>query len=130
MVNLWGQHFLDFHFPSNILYKRQYVQTSTVVLVINIDLFLFAPAQKMKGLMRKRSGTASRLQRALSAKSLRHEDPPRTPAPGTDTRTFLMEAPVQFCTVSKQSLIHGNLDSIFQKTFSLHFPRPISPSLT
>ncbi|KAI5712694.1 hypothetical protein M8J75_010502 [Diaphorina citri] len=54
---------------------------------------------KMKGLMRKRSGTASRLQRALSAKSLRHENsPPRTPAPGTDTRTFLMEAPVQFCT--------------------------------
>lgn len=52
----------------------------------------------MKGLMRKRSGTAARLQRALSAKSLRPESPPPTRPPTTDKRQFLMEAPVQFTT--------------------------------
>ncbi|XP_075223059.1 uncharacterized protein LOC142325326 isoform X2 [Lycorma delicatula] len=52
----------------------------------------------MKGLMRKRSGTAARLQRALSAKSLRPESPPPTRPATTDKRQFLMEAPVQFTT--------------------------------
>uniref|UniRef100_A0A1B6K974 Rho-GAP domain-containing protein n=1 Tax=Graphocephala atropunctata TaxID=36148 RepID=A0A1B6K974_9HEMI len=55
---------------------------------------------KMKGLMRKRSSTAARLQRALSAKSLRPESPPPPPRPvaPVDKRTFIMEAPVQFTT--------------------------------
>ncbi|XP_054265488.1 rho GTPase-activating protein 20-like isoform X2 [Macrosteles quadrilineatus] len=53
---------------------------------------------KMKGLMRKRSSTAARLQRALSAKSLRPESPPPAPRPlaPAEKRTFIMEAPVQF----------------------------------
>lgn len=62
----------------------------------------FCVLQKMKGLMRKRSSTAARLQRALSAKSLRPESPPPPPrsiAPA-DKRTFIMEAPVQFTAVS------------------------------
>lgn len=58
--------------------------------------------QKVKGLMRKRSGAAARLQRALSTKSLRSESPPshKTPLSGSEQRTFLMEAPVQFSSVS------------------------------
>lgn len=58
--------------------------------------------QKMKGLMRKRSSTAARLQRALSAKSLRPESPPPTtrPVAPAEKRTFIMEAPVQFSSVS------------------------------
>ncbi|XP_066994517.2 uncharacterized protein [Anabrus simplex] len=65
---------------------------------------------KMKGLIRKRSTTTSRLQRALSAKALRPGaaegstgDPPSSrdqalPRTGQDKRQFLMEAPVQFTT--------------------------------
>lgn len=71
--------------------------------------------QRMKGLIRKRSTTAARLQRALS-KTQRPGagespgDPTNTQSPGTrdqglplsgqDKRQFLMEAPVQFSTVS------------------------------
>ncbi|XP_065213661.1 rho GTPase-activating protein 20-like isoform X3 [Planococcus citri] len=57
-----------------------------------------ALTMKVKGLMRKRSGAAARLQRALSTKSLRSESPPshKTPLNGSEQRTFLMEAPVQF----------------------------------
>jgi hypothetical protein len=72
--------------------------------------------QKMKGLIRKRSTTAARLQRALSSKAQRPgagESPsdttsgPQTPGnrdqglprSGQDKRQFLMEAPVQFTTV-------------------------------
>jgi hypothetical protein len=71
--------------------------------------------QKMKGLIRKRSTTAARLQRALS-KTQRlgagesPGDPANTQPPGNrdqglplsgqDKRQFLMEAPVQFSTVS------------------------------
>lgn len=56
--------------------------------------------------MRKRSGAAARLQRALSTKSLRSESPPsqKTPISSLEQRTFLMEAPVQFSTVSIRSL--------------------------
>ncbi|XP_069705214.1 uncharacterized protein [Periplaneta americana] len=68
---------------------------------------------KMKGLIRKRSTTAARLQRALSAKALRpgtgdcSGDPASPQSPnrdqglprtGQDKRQFLMEAPVQFTT--------------------------------
>ncbi|PSN53413.1 hypothetical protein C0J52_21377 [Blattella germanica] len=69
---------------------------------------------KMKGLIRKRSTTAARLQRALSAKALRPgtgDNPgdassPQSPGnrdqglprTGQDKRQFLMEAPVQFTT--------------------------------
>nr|CAD7393500.1 unnamed protein product [Timema cristinae] len=60
--------------------------------------------KKMKGLIRKRSTTAARLQRALSAKTLRPETGPGDreqqvlPRGGQDKRQFLMEAPVQFTT--------------------------------
>ncbi|KAK7575590.1 hypothetical protein V9T40_011876 [Parthenolecanium corni] len=59
-----------------------------------------ALTMKVKGLMRKRSGAAARLQRALSTKSLRSESPPsqKTPLSTFEQRTFLMEAPVQFST--------------------------------
>ncbi|CAH1405678.1 unnamed protein product, partial [Nezara viridula] len=50
---------------------------------------------RMKGLMRKRPSPAARLTRALSAKSLRPESPPR-PAPQQAHRHFIMESPVQF----------------------------------
>ncbi|KAJ9577110.1 hypothetical protein L9F63_006318, partial [Diploptera punctata] len=66
---------------------------------------------KMKGLIRKRSTTASRLQRALSAKALRpgageSDSTPQSPGnreqglprSGQEKRQFLMEAPVQFTT--------------------------------
>uniref|UniRef100_A0A1B6DL33 Rho-GAP domain-containing protein n=1 Tax=Clastoptera arizonana TaxID=38151 RepID=A0A1B6DL33_9HEMI len=54
---------------------------------------------KMKGLMRKRSSTAARLQRALSAKSLRPESPPPQRANNVnEKRIFIMEAPAQFTT--------------------------------
>lgn len=69
----------------------------------------------MKGLIRKRSTTAARLQRALSktqrpgaGESLgdpTNSQPPGNrdqglPLSGQDKRQFLMEAPVQFSTVS------------------------------
>jgi hypothetical protein len=65
----------------------------------------------MKGLIRKRSTTAARLQRALSSKAQSPSDTtggPQTPGnrdhglprSGQDKRQFLMEAPVQFTTVS------------------------------
>nr|CAD7571706.1 unnamed protein product [Timema californicum] len=63
-----------------------------------------AHTMKMKGLIRKRSTTAARLQRALSAKTLRPETGPGDreqqvlPRGGQDKRQFLMEAPVQFTT--------------------------------
>jgi len=72
--------------------------------------------QKMKGLIRKRQTTAARLHRALSPKTQRPGagespgDPTNTQPPGNrdqglplsgqDKRQFLMEAPVQFSTVS------------------------------
>lgn len=58
-----------------------------------------ALTMRMKGLMRKRSTTASRLQRALSAKRLEPEDQ-SLPKDGQDKRVFLLETPVQFTTVS------------------------------
>ncbi|XP_024080910.1 rho GTPase-activating protein 20-like isoform X3 [Cimex lectularius] len=52
---------------------------------------------RMKGLMRKKSSTATRLQRALSAKSLRPESPPpRQGPPQAEKRQFIMETKVQF----------------------------------
>ncbi|XP_073993009.1 rho GTPase-activating protein 20-like isoform X3 [Rhodnius prolixus] len=52
---------------------------------------------RMKGLLRKRSSTAARLQRALSAKSLRPESPPpQRPTPQAEKRQFIMETRVQF----------------------------------
>lgn len=55
----------------------------------------------MKGLLRKRSSTAARLQRALSAKSLRPESPPpQRPTPQAEKRQFIMETRVQFTAVS------------------------------
>ncbi|KAL1123298.1 hypothetical protein AAG570_002384 [Ranatra chinensis] len=50
----------------------------------------------MKGLMRKRSGAAARLQRALSAKSVRTADSPPQQQPAQPKRQFIMESPVQF----------------------------------
>ncbi|RZF48325.1 hypothetical protein LSTR_LSTR010288 [Laodelphax striatellus] len=72
----------------------------------NDDLHLYDKdvlTMRMKGLMRKRSGTAARLTRALSAKSLRPESPPTVAAPQQQSpttaagsrRQFVMEAPVQ-----------------------------------
>ena len=54
---------------------------------------------RMKGLMRKRSTTAARLQRALSAKRAEPEEQ-SLPKDGRDKRVFLLETPVQFTTVS------------------------------
>lgn len=54
---------------------------------------------RMKGLMRKRSTTAARLQRALSAKRPEPEEQ-TLPKDGQDKRVFLLETPVQFTTVS------------------------------
>ncbi|KAJ4439142.1 hypothetical protein ANN_15099 [Periplaneta americana] len=74
---------------------------------------------KMKGLIRKRSTTAARLQRALSAKALRpgtgdcSGDPASPQSPnrdqglprtGQDKRQFLMEAPVQFTTMRPEDV--------------------------
>ncbi|XP_039300570.1 uncharacterized protein LOC111049360 [Nilaparvata lugens] len=68
----------------------------------NDDLHLYDKdvlTMRMKGLMRKRSGTAARLTRALSAKSLRPESPPPAtavaPQQSQSRRQFVMEAPVQ-----------------------------------
>ncbi|XP_063243066.1 uncharacterized protein LOC134542613 isoform X2 [Bacillus rossius redtenbacheri] len=54
---------------------------------------------KMKSLIRKRSTTAARLQRALSAKGAREDEVKEqspAPRPGQPKRQFLMEAPVTF----------------------------------
>lgn len=92
--------------------------------------FLFVSFQKMKGLMRKRSTTAARLQRAFSAKGLRgpHADnqhnnnkdaannnnsnngspggglPPNRTREGRPKRQFIMETPATFTTVSIMSV--------------------------
>lgn len=58
-----------------------------------------ALTMRMKGLMRKRSTTASKLQRALSAKRTEPEEQ-SLPKDGQDKRVFLLETPVQFTTVS------------------------------
>lgn len=77
---------------------------------------MFSWFQKVKGLMRKRSGAAARLQRALSTKSLRSESPPsqKTPLSTFEQRTFLMEAPVQFSTVSPIPTLCGVRNKIRQ----------------
>ena len=80
--------------------------------------------QKMKGLIRKRSTTAARLQRALS-KTQRPGagespgDPTNSQSPGNrdqgvplsgqEKRQFLMEAPVQFSTVSGHWVIRVSI---------------------
>ncbi|KAK6627870.1 hypothetical protein RUM44_010350 [Polyplax serrata] len=56
-----------------------------------------ALTMRMKGLMRKRSTTASKLQRALSAKRTEPEEQ-SLPKDGQDKRVFLLETPVQFTT--------------------------------
>jgi len=60
--------------------------------------------QKMKGLIRKRSTTAARLQRALSTKNANNKDESvqaREEANSRpEKRQFLMETAVQFTTVS------------------------------
>ena len=87
------------------------------------QIFLSFYEQKMKGLIRKRSTTAARLQRAFSSKGLRnpptsasspssssdmtdnstsvstsaHSTPVKT---GVDKRQFIMETAVQFINVS------------------------------
>ncbi|CAB0012029.1 unnamed protein product [Nesidiocoris tenuis] len=68
----------------------------TVSLTSNSTMRLSFCFIRMKGLMRKRSSTAARLQRALSAKSLRPESPPRQTAPLAEKRQFIMETRVQF----------------------------------
>ena len=65
---------------------------------------------RMKGLMRKRSTTAARLQRALSAKRPEPEEQ-TLPKDGQDKRVFLLETPVQFTTVS----LHTGLLLLFFK---------------
>jgi hypothetical protein len=61
----------------------------------------------MKGLIRKRSTTAARLQRALSAKNGLNKDESTTAREEANTRPekrqFLMETAVQFTTVSVSS---------------------------
>lgn len=55
--------------------------------------------QKMKSLIRKRNGgNPGRLTRVLSQKSLNVSN--NSPAPKSPPRTFLLETPVQFTTVS------------------------------
>lgn len=57
--------------------------------------------QKMKNLIRKRSGgNTGRLTRVLSQKSLNVTS--SSPAPKSPPRTFLLETPVQFTTVSSR----------------------------
>lgn len=60
-----------------------------------------ALTMRMKGLIRKRSTTASKLQRALSAKRTEPEEQ-SLPKDGQDKRVFLLETPVQFTTVSSK----------------------------
>lgn len=68
---------------------------------IKITRFLRA-FQKMKSLIRKRNGgNPGRLTRVLSQKSLNVSS--NSPAPKSPPRTFLLETPVQFTTVSKFS---------------------------
>lgn len=56
----------------------------------------------MKSLIRKRSnGNTGRLTRVLSQKCLNSTN--GAPAPKSPPRTFLLETPVQFTTVSKKS---------------------------
>lgn len=84
-----------------------------------------ALTMRMKGLMRKRSTTAARLQRALSAKRPEPEDQ-ALPKDGQDKRVFLLETPVQFTTVSmtflSTILLMQCRSVIFLRVLDLYFP--------
>lgn len=105
-------------------YQKGRCYHSIPLNITNTDFFSLL--QKMKGLMRKRSTTAARLQRAFSAKGLRgpngeqqHNNnrdnannnnsnngstsgglPPNRTREGRPKRQFIMETPVTFTTVS------------------------------
>jgi hypothetical protein len=67
----------------------------------------------MKGLIRKRSTTAARLQRALSAKNGLNKDESTTAREEANTRPekrqFLMETAVQFTTVGVSNKFSSSL---------------------
>jgi hypothetical protein len=73
------------------------------LLFLSLILRFLPCFQKMKGLIRKRSTTAARLQRALSAKNGLNKDESTAREEANtrpEKRQFLMETAVQFTTVS------------------------------
>ena len=88
----------------------------------------------MKGLIRKRSAPASRLQRALSAKAQRPSSAERSPVGGDDDkenseppadvadtaprRQFVMETAVQFTAVSSARPVQAAQTSVLLLTHS------------
>jgi hypothetical protein len=80
----------------------------------------------MKGLIRKRSTTAARLQRALSAKNGLNKDETTAREEANtrpEKRQFLMETAVQFTTVSVSNIHFPSSFSVYPADLNTHISK-------